>query len=937
MNSFYKIIFLLFILHGIFPCKTYAQKVTFVSGYLFGLEEDGKTKYPLQGAHIQCFAIKDSTKCKETTSEATGSFHFPLITTEKEPKFRIRISYVGMEPFEKIHDGKFTVGQFGMKEVHLDTIIMKALPITLEEAIIVGKLKKMYMEGDTVIFNTDAYKMPDGSLLLELVRRLPGLRCSPNGNLTYKGKSIKEIRLNGASFFRNDMTVALRNIPANRLEQLKIYDTNREDSISNPEKMTVLDMKTKKPVDKVKMANAVAAIQSTDHRHLLDASVNSYLKDKTELSVRGESINTSDSYSIFSNSGGFLLDNELFPVKSKEKLEQGGELSIRHQFKNIELDASVEYNRQKDIGEQLSLSAVYQPTFNRFDYAEQQSEKREESVLGELNLKGQLSANTIWKAGVNINFSKGENRTDNHSAMFKEDPSTLTDGNPLHTPEATLSDILLNRTERYTIGKEKSQNIEASFGMEHTLGKGDKRLMWEVASLLEEGKNREISYDRSRYYEFEDSLTLYNRYIETPVMQRQLRARLDYAQQIGNKSRLTTSYIFTHDYRNDKNRYYNLNQWDEASTWENITAYNLSSIDSLSRTGITRQTKHCFRMNLHTEWDRLELNARIEITPTHMEAQTELADGVTTQDTSFLAVTYNPQLNLTYKQGKNKVELSYKGFNQLPAIGSLLTITDYRNPLYIQEGNPNLKQAYSNSLNLTYSHGTYQMTVEWGNTINGISYLREYNEQTGVTRVRPENINGNWMVKTDIDLTKPVGDFSLDLYGEYKFEQQMEYIQTTAQRTSQKSATHTQSVTLMPAIKYASESIESTLIATYKYNHTQNGLLDDRLKTQDYNIWWDCSYTFPFHLSLHSSYLFIDRTGYNMSEMNKKEHIWNIGISYRFMKEKRARIRAEFYDVLHQRSNLTHTTSAYGWNELKYSKINSYFLLSFSYQLSSFL
>lgn len=937
MNSFYKIIFLLFILHGIFPCKTYAQKVTFVSGYLFGLEEDGKTKYPLQGAHIQCFAIKDSTKCKETTSEATGSFHFPLITTEKEPKFRIRISYVGMEPFEKIHDGKFTVGQFGMKEVHLDTIIMKALPITLEEAIIVGKLKKMYMEGDTVIFNTDAYKMPDGSLLLELVRRLPGLKCSPDGNLTYKGKSIEEIRLNGASFFRNDMTVALRNIPANRLEQLKIYETNREDSISNPKKMTVLDMKTKKPVDKVKMANAMAAVQSTDHRHLLDASVNSYLKDKTELSVKGKSANTSDSYSVFSNSGGFLLDNNLFPVKSKEKLEQGGELSVRHQFKNVELDASVNYNRQKDIGEQQSMSAVYLPTFNRFDHAEQQKEQREESVTGAFNLKGELSANTIWKAGASVNFDNGENRTDQLSAMFREDPSTLTDDNPLHTPETMLTDILLNRTERYTIGKEKHQNFEASFGMEHTLGQGGKRLMWEVTSLLNEGKNREISYDRSRYYEFEDSLTLYNRYIETPTTQHQLRARLDYIQKIGNKSRLTASYIFIYDHRNDKNRYYNLNQWDEASTWENITAYNLSSIDSLSRTGITRQTKHSFRMNLHTEWDRLELNARMEITPTHMEAQTELADGVTAQDTSFLAVTYSPQLNLTYSQGENKVELSYQGVNLLPTIGSLLTITDYRNPLYIQEGNPNLKQAYSNSLNLTYSHGTYQMTVEWGNTINGISYLREYNEQTGATRVRPENINGNWMAKTDIDLTRPIGDFSLDLYGSYQFEQQMEYIQTAARRTSQKSATHMQSVSLMSVVKYASESVESSLFATYKYNHTQNGLLDNRLETQDYNIRWDYSYTFPFHLSLHSSYLFQGRTGYNMYELNKSEHVWNLGISYRFMKEKRARIRAEFYDVLHQRSNLTHTTSAYGWNELKYSKVNSYFLLSFSYQLSSFL
>ena len=140
----------------------------------------------------------------------------------------------------------------------------------------------MYMEGDTVIFNTDAYRMPDGSLLLELVRRLPGLKCDALGNLTYQGRSIEEIRLNGASFFRHDMSVALRNIPANRLEQLRIYETNREDSIARPQKMTVLDVKTKKPVNQVKMANVVAAAQSKG-RHLLDGSVNSYVKEKTEL------------------------------------------------------------------------------------------------------------------------------------------------------------------------------------------------------------------------------------------------------------------------------------------------------------------------------------------------------------------------------------------------------------------------------------------------------------------------------------------------------------------------------------------------------------------------------------------------------------------------------------------------------------------------------
>ena len=71
----------------------------------------------------------------------------------------------------------------------------------------------MYMKGDTLIYNTDAYEMPKGSVLLELVRRLPGLYFSERGQLMYLDKPISEIRLNGEGFFTHDLNIALKNVP----------------------------------------------------------------------------------------------------------------------------------------------------------------------------------------------------------------------------------------------------------------------------------------------------------------------------------------------------------------------------------------------------------------------------------------------------------------------------------------------------------------------------------------------------------------------------------------------------------------------------------------------------------------------------------------------------------------------------------------------------
>ena len=450
------------------------------------------TKYPLYGATVTFLTLPDSAKVDHSVAtESDGSFGIGLVNKDEQARFLVRINYVGMEPFEKECQGK--PGNLPFLEASLDTIVMKQTPITLEEAVIVGQLKKMYTEGDTVFFNPKAFEMPDGSLLLELVRRLPGLKCDNAGNMTYKGKSIEEMRLNGTSFFRHDMTVALRNIPANRLELLKVYDVQREDSLTNPTPMTVMDMITKEPVDKVHLGNLTAAIQSKDNRHVLDGEYNYHKKDTTEISLRASSFNTAEQYTPLANDAGFLLySNAYFPSTAKEMLRQKGELSLQQQFNKIRLRLNADYGYNKDISESSSLSAQYLPDYDLFGQSLSNQDTRSQDASVYAYLDGKLNERTEWDASVSFRHENGKSFSDSESSM-------------------AYDDRLVNSTESHSQGRNRSQDFSGSFGMTHSLSsKKLNTLSWSLKMDYNDGKNRSLQYDYTRYHEFTDSVTDYN-------------------------------------------------------------------------------------------------------------------------------------------------------------------------------------------------------------------------------------------------------------------------------------------------------------------------------------------------------------------------------------------------------------------------------------------
>ena len=203
-----------------------------VYGSVYAQEENDSIYRPVESATVQLLHLPDSTYAAGSITNKEGVFRlFFYRTTTSTRNLLLKISYLGMNTYYKeVH------AALNNSELDMGKVLLTPKTMSLQEAQIVGELKKMYMRGDTLVYNTDAFKMPKGSVLLELVRRLPGLYFSENGVLMYMDKRISEIRLNGEGFFTHDLQIALKNVPVKELEQVKVYDTVTEDGHENEER-----------------------------------------------------------------------------------------------------------------------------------------------------------------------------------------------------------------------------------------------------------------------------------------------------------------------------------------------------------------------------------------------------------------------------------------------------------------------------------------------------------------------------------------------------------------------------------------------------------------------------------------------------------------------------------------------------------------------------
>ena len=191
------------------------------------VREQGERPYPdpLPDVNIQLYSLPDTSFIEGTVSDKKGVFRlYPM----NPGNYLIRASFLGYETIEK----KVNIPAY-RKEVYGGALMMKPSSIVLDETVIKAELQKMKMSGDTLVYNTGAFKTSEGAVLQDLVRQLPGLELDEkSGKMNFHGKEITQILLNGKEFFA-DSKVALNNMPVDALKEVKVYEQQ-----SDKEQMT---------------------------------------------------------------------------------------------------------------------------------------------------------------------------------------------------------------------------------------------------------------------------------------------------------------------------------------------------------------------------------------------------------------------------------------------------------------------------------------------------------------------------------------------------------------------------------------------------------------------------------------------------------------------------------------------------------------------------
>ena len=179
-------------------------------GRVSGNVIDADDKSPVMQATVQILSLPDSTMVTGNVTDNNGRFSIRV----KPGNYALKISFVGYVPVIK----PITLTQnkpnanIGQIELHSDAIM-------LEGAVIVAQAPEVTAVADTLVYNSSAYRLPEGSALEELVKKLPGAEVDEEGKITINGKEITKIMIDGKEFFADDPNIAMKNLPVNHYRQ----------------------------------------------------------------------------------------------------------------------------------------------------------------------------------------------------------------------------------------------------------------------------------------------------------------------------------------------------------------------------------------------------------------------------------------------------------------------------------------------------------------------------------------------------------------------------------------------------------------------------------------------------------------------------------------------------------------------------------------------
>lgn len=929
---------------------------------------DGSTTEYMPQVTVQLLQLPDTTFIYGCITDNEGWF-----TIKKVPQgeYLLRYSFMGYSTV----DFDFKVLKED-RDRQLGVFKMYETSIMLTEAVIEDALPPTQVVDDTLMFNVNAFRVPEGSVLEELIKRLPGVEVDENGGITVNGKTVSRILVDGQEYFGNDRQMATKNLPVNIIHRIKTYqrksDLARVTGIDDGEEETVMDLEIKpnmrngwlhnidggigKPVGNNDYGEWIKFLWSGRYTlNRFQANTQLSINANTQNSGRGNGVSYNTQIGVnFSKNIG-----EPFPRRRNEfPLVLGG---------NVRFNGST----SRSISESESETFATARQASSFRNNRSSSNSGSGSVNGEFRMewKPDSSLNIIFRPSFQL--SKNNSNSTQNNVTFNKDPYIATDLIDILDGYKSLADSIMDsigvNSQTSSSHSESTNNqISGEFQFNKRFNDLGRNFTVRFTFGATRGTNDSYSHSNQIYYQMHTRDTIMNRYNASPTDNSNWSGRIMWSEPIDSgRGNLQLSYQIQVNNRNQNRETYVLPSYGEHyDNWEDdwwlpedYKAYRNSEL-SRSATNVSRN--HTLTLQFRYNGEKSNFNVGVNFMPQYTGMDNFQYMGKVIGDTSRVVYNWSPSINYRYRWNRQQsIQVTLRTNTSQPSMEDMMDITDDSNPLNIRKGNPGLLPTLRNSMEFNYQNNiqetnkTINLRVSLENSLRNISQRTDYDPSTGVSITQPQNMDGfwnNWSTNLNLSFnqTIPNSKWRYSTSATAQFRHQESYMRTggitggamtSGNGAAVLSTTESVSAGENGSITYRNDWFEATVNGRFNYNHSDN----DQRRSSNGNM---DTYTFSYggranarlpwrNLNLGTDLTMQSRRGYS-GGYNRNDLIWNANASFSFLKGNAATVQIQYYDILNDESNVTRSVSTTGRTDTKNNNIHSYIMVHFILRVNVF-
>jgi hypothetical protein len=895
--------------------KSNAQVVT-----IEGTIADSISKRSLTSATVALANAKDSSLLSFTRANEDGFFQIKNVAPGK---YLLSVSYVGYQHLwfgikvgasEKLSLGKIYL---------LDASQTSTVTVTARRPPVV-------INGDSIEFNSENFKTVPNAVVEDMLKKMPGIEVDKAGAITVNGKSVTKVYVNGKEFFTGDPKMATKNLPADAVDKIQVYDRKSDQAmftgIDDGNEETAINIKTKKD-RKQSTFGKINGSAGVPGRFDAQGNVNRINNDE-QFSVIGTANNTNRQ--SFSNGdianfsgggggggrgGGGMVINISNGGGGTDANAQGvaNTFSLGGNYSNVLNDKKMDFNanvngsdvERNTITNSFTQNLTAGNLFNRSSSSNNTSRNQQERAG--LTIDNKVSESFSYK------YTPSFSNQHNISSGFSESTTTLPDG--------TITNANTTQSSNVTDGV----NISNTLLLRKKFAKKGRT----ISSTLTQGYNSSTSnssqYTEQLYYNFgtmtKDSIL--DQKNTRKGLSQSYSANLVYTEPLGKKSLLEFNTFLNQNIGSTSKRVYDKNNANQQYDLLNTRLTNeFNSEYTYAGGGMNyrfNQKKYNFSFGASVQ-DAM-LNG--ENTSANVKIRNDFKDILP----SALFV-YN------FSQTQN-FRFNYRTSTNQPSLTQLQPVLDQSNINNQSIGNPNLNRSYTNNINLSYFSSKILAQRNFFALLNAQIVDNSIVNYDSVLPSRailskPVNVNGVYRVNSSVNygfgIKKLNSRFNLGISA--GINNNVNYSNGLLNTTLIKS--------FGPSFSYTfslDEVIDFNLTARHFYSKTNNALnssLNTNYVTRVYGA--DLTNYLPFEIVLNQSMNYTINEG-RAAGYNTTIPIWNASISKFFMKNKRAELKISAFDLLNKNIGVSRNVSQNQIVDQSYNVINQYFLVGFTYSL----